>query len=84
MALRYHFKYCICQPGNPQQPCTTGIISARRQGYKLQTDLLTPYPQSGQLSEPQSYYNDCLSKTQVKVECVIAMMKKKFVYLTMP
>ena len=54
------------------------------QGYCLQANLLTPYPRSGPLTEEQIYYNECLSKTRVKVECVIGMMKKKFACLTMP
>ena len=53
------------------------------EGFQFQTDLLTPYLQYGQLTELQIYYNDCLSKTQLEVECVIDMMKKKLVYLTM-
>ena len=46
--------------------------------------MLTPYLQYGQLAEPQIYYNDCLTKTKLELQCVIDMMKKKFVYLTMP
>ena len=30
------------------------------------------------MTAQQIYYNDCLSKTRVKVECVIGMLKKKF------
>ena len=52
------------------------------EGFQFQTDLLTPYLQYGQLTELQIYYNDCLSKTKLELECVIDMMKKKFVYLT--
>ena len=48
------------------------------QGYRLQGNLLMPYPRSGVLTEQQIYYNECLSKTRVKVECVIGMLKKKF------
>ena len=51
-------------------------------GYHLQANLLTPYPRSGPLSESDIYYNDCLSKTRVKVECVLGMLKKKFACLT--
>ena len=54
------------------------------EGFQFQTDLLTPYLQYGQLTELQIYYNDCLSKTKLELECVIDMMKKKVVYLTMP
>ena len=52
------------------------------QGYQLQTNLLTPYPRSDPLTEQQIYYNDCLSKTRVKVKCVIGMIKRKFPCLT--
>ena len=52
------------------------------QGYQLQTNLLTPYPRSDPLTQEQIYYNDCLSKTRVKVECVIGMLKRKFPCLT--
>ena len=52
------------------------------QGYHLQQNLLTPYPRNADLTEPQIYYNDCLPKTRIKVECVISMMKKKFACLT--
>ena len=48
------------------------------QGYQLQSNLLTPYPRSQELTRQQVHYNDCLSKTRVKVECVIGMLKKKF------
>ena len=52
------------------------------QGYHLQANLLTPYPCSGPLTKEQVYYNECLSKTRVKVECVIGMMKKKIPVLS--
>ena len=51
-------------------------------GYHLQANLLTPYSRSQKLSESEIYYNEYLSKTHVKVECVIGMMKKKFACLT--
>ena len=38
------------------------------QGYHLQTNLLTPYSRSDPLTEPQIYFNECLSKNRVKVE----------------
>ena len=48
------------------------------QGYHLQANLLTPFPHSSPLTPQEIYYNECLSKTRVKVECVIGMLKKNF------
>ena len=53
------------------------------QGYHLQRNLLTPYPRSDPLTPPHIYY-ECLSKTQVKVECMFGMLKKKFPCLINP
>ena len=47
-------------------------------GYHLQRNLLTPYARSDVMTPPRYYYNECLSKTWVKVECVFGMLKKKF------
>ena len=47
-------------------------------GYHLQCNLCTPYSRSDVLTPPHIYYNECLSKTRVKVECVFGMLKKKF------
>ena len=54
------------------------------QGYKLQRNLLTPYPKSQAVTPPTIYYNECLSKTRVKIECVFGMLKNKFPCLVNP
>ena len=48
------------------------------QAYHLQPNLLTPYPHSNPLTQQEVYFNECLSKTWVKAECIIGMIKKKF------
>ena len=45
------------------------------QGYKCQTNLLTPYA-------TEEYYNLMLAKTRVKVECVFGQVKRKFACLS--
>ena len=51
-------------------------------GYSCQYNLLTPYPRfPKKLTEEEKHYNKCLSKTRVKVECVIGQMKNKFACL---
>ena len=50
------------------------------QGYKCQTNLLTPYPTEE--SDEKEYYNLMLSKTRVKVECVFGQVKRKFACLS--
>ena len=51
-------------------------------GYSCQYSLLTPYARFPRaLSEEQKYYNKCLSKTHVKVECMIGQLKNKFACL---
>ena len=48
-------------------------------GYTCQYNLLTPYPNyPRKLDEQQKYFNKCLSRTRVKVECVIGQIKNKF------
>ena len=49
-------------------------------GYSCQYNLITPYTAHLQreLTEEEKYFNKCLSKTQVKVECVIGQLKNKF------
>ena len=52
-------------------------------GYSCQYNLLTPYTkrQKTELSEEQKWFNKCLSRTRVKVECVIGQLKNKFTCL---
>ena len=48
-------------------------------GYSCQYNLLTPYPNYPvKLTEEEKYYNKALSRTRVKVECVIGQLKNKF------
>ena len=48
-------------------------------GYSCQYNLLTPYPTFPcKPTEEQQYFNKCLSRTRVKVECVIGQWKNKF------
>ena len=55
------------------------------QGYKCQTNLITPYSTwPHKPSDEEAYFNECLAKTRVKVECVIGMWKKKFPVLAIP
>ena len=55
------------------------------QGYKCQTNLIAPYSTwPYKPMEEEAYFNKCLAKTRVKVECVIDMWKKKFPGLTVP
>ena len=52
-------------------------------GYSCQFNLLIPYNKrlQGELTEEEKLYNKCLSRTRVKVECVISQMKNKFACL---
>ena len=50
------------------------------QGYKCQSNLLTPYPTKE--SEKKEHYNISLSKTMVKVVCIFGQMKRKFACLS--
>ena len=52
-------------------------------GYCCQFSLLTPYNKRLQrdLSEEEKWYNKCLSRTRVKVKCIIGQMKNKFACL---
>ena len=49
------------------------------QGYKCQTNLLTPYPTEESLEK--EHFNISLSQTRVKVECVFGQLKRKFACL---
>ena len=40
--------------------------------------LINTLPKIRGTETPQVYYNECLSKTRVKVECIFGMLKKKF------
>ena len=51
-------------------------------GYSCQYNLLMPYPKfPKKLTEEEKHFNKCLSKTHVKVECVIDQLKSKFACL---
>ena len=50
------------------------------QGYKCQANLLTPYATED--TDAKEYYNICLSKTRVKVECIFGQLKHKFAVLS--
>ena len=51
-------------------------------GYSCQYNLLTPYPRYlVKPTEEEKYFNKCLARTRVKVECVIGQMKSKFACL---
>ena len=47
-------------------------------GYACQYNLLTPFPNGPEvrLSEQQKFFNKSLSRTRVKVECVIGQWIK--------
>ena len=49
-------------------------------GYACQYNLITPYSGHLQrdLTEEEKWFNKCLSRTRVKVECVIGQLKNKF------
>ena len=49
------------------------------QGYKCQTNLLTPYPTEESLKK--EHFNISLSQTRVKFECVFGQLKWKFACL---
>ena len=49
-------------------------------GYTCQYNLITPFPNGPEvrLSEQQKFFNKSLSRTRVKVECIIGQWKNKF------